>query len=152
MVVVDVTARMVDPVAPLCWRRDNDCRAQEGETLMSVDMSQSAGKDLLGNVLHLMQEMTPRDINALRKLKEHNLMLLEVKITAVSASLGMALDELHLPAETQVLTLLRDNTALFPGQWDRLRVGDILFLLTSVRHEAYIRQVLTSPTPILLAE
>ncbi|MBC7545630.1 MAG: hypothetical protein H7338_23115 [Candidatus Sericytochromatia bacterium] len=119
---------------------------------MPLDIPQSASKDLLGNVLHLMQEMTPRDVNALRKLKEHNLVLLEVKITAVSASLGMTMDDLRLPSETQILTLLRGEKALFPGQWDRLTEGDILFLLINVRHEAYIRQVLTSPTPILLAE
>ncbi len=119
---------------------------------MSVGLPQSMDKDLLGNVMHLMHEMTPRDASALRKLKEHHLVLLEVKITAVSASLGLSLEALHLPAETQVLTLLRDEKALFPGQWDHLREADVLILLTNVRHEAYIRQVLTSPTPILLAE
>jgi hypothetical protein len=41
---------------------------------------------------------------------------------------------------------------VFGDQIGRLHEGDIVFLLTNVRHEAYIRQVLTSPTPILLAE
>ena len=130
----------------------NGCHGHKGETSMSVGLPQSMDKDLLGNVMHLMHEMTPRDASALRKLKEHHLVLLEVKITAVSASLGLSLEALHLPAETQVLTLLRDEKALFPGQWDHLREADVLILLTNVRHEAYIRQVLTSPTPILLAE
>jgi NhaP-type Na+/H+ and K+/H+ antiporter len=119
---------------------------------MSVNVPQAASNELLGNVLHLMQEMTPRDVNALRKLKEHHLVLLEVKITAVAAALGMPMLEIPLPPETQLLTVLRDGRAVFGDQIGRLHEGDIVFLLTNVRHEAYIRQVLTSPTPILLAE
>jgi NhaP-type Na+/H+ and K+/H+ antiporter len=127
-------------------------RGQQGETMMSVNVPQAASNELLGNVLHLMQEMTPRDVNALRKLKEHHLVLLEVKITAVAAALGMPLLEIPLPPETQLLTVLREGKAIFGNQVGRLYENDVVFLLTNVRHEAYIRQVLTSPSPILLAE
>ena len=119
---------------------------------MSVDRAPAASTELLGNVLHLMQEMSPRDVNALRKLKEHHLVLLEVKITAVAAALGMPVDEIPLPPETQLLTVIRGERTLFRDQWDCLQEADHLFLLTNVRHEAYIRQVLTSPSPILFAE
>src|SRR4051812_14601608 len=101
---------------------------------MTVDMSHRAGKDLIDNVLHLMQEMTPRDLDALRKLKQHHLILLEVKITAVAAALGMVPDQLPLPPETQVLTVLRGDAALFPSQFGPLHEGDVVFLLTSIRH------------------
>ena len=82
---------------------------------MSLDLPPSVDKDLLGDMFHLMQEATPRDVNTLRKLKAHQLELLEVKITAVSASLGLSADELRLPPNTQVLALLRDEQALFTG-------------------------------------
>lgn len=108
--------------------------------------------DVLDNVLHLMQEVSPRDVNALRKLKEHHLILLEVKITAVAAALGMPILEIPLPPETQLLTVLRGGEAVFGDRIGRLYENDVLVLLTNVRHEAYIRQVLTSPAPILLAD
>jgi NhaP-type Na+/H+ and K+/H+ antiporter len=119
---------------------------------MSATVPQAASHELLGNVLNMMQEMTPRDVNALRKLKEHHLVLLEVRITAVAAALGMAMPDIHLPPETQLLTVLRDGKATFGDQIDRLIENDVVFLLTNIRHEAYIRQALTSPSPILLSD
>ena len=119
---------------------------------MPGELPNGANNALMGNVLQLMQEMSPRDLDALRTLKQHNLILVEGKITPVAASLGCDILALPLPPETQVLTVLRGEKALFPAQVDTLQEGDVVVMLTSVRHEAYIRQVLTSPNPILYTE
>lgn len=119
---------------------------------MVVEMTPQANSDLLGNVLNLMQDVTPRDIDALRSLKQHHLILLEVKITAVSAALGLLPERLPLPPRTQIMAVLRHDEALMPGQIGPLQENDVVVLLASIRHESYLRQVLTSPTPIWAGE
>ena len=119
---------------------------------MTVEIIHKASKEMLGSFLHWMEEMSPRDISALRRLKEHHLILLEVKITPVAAALGMAPGALPLPSDTQILAIIRKNELLQPGQFSPLQRGDVVILLTNAQHEAYIRQALTSPSPICLLE
>lgn len=99
-----------------------------------------------------MSELTPRDWEALRRLKELRVGLIEVKITPVSAALGLNVDAVPLPAATVVAVVARGDGSLFPPFVGPLQAGDILYLLTDSRHEAYLRQVFTAPNPLWLKE
>lgn len=98
------------------------------------------------------QQLTPRDVDALRRLKELAVSLIEVKITPVSAALGLTIDQVPLPAEAVVAMVARGESGLFPPIQETLQAGDVLYLLTGRQHEAYLRQVFTAPNPLWLAD
>lgn len=99
-----------------------------------------------------MGDLTPRDWEAVRRLKELKVGLLEVKITPVSAALGLDVAEVPLPEATVVALVARGEQALFPPFREPLQAGDVLFLVTDAQHEPYLRQVFTSPNPLWLKE
>ena len=93
----------------------------------------------------ILKEITPRDIGSLKKLKAANVKFIELKVAPQTQAIGKKVSSLDIPAEAVIMAIGRGDYLLFPSNVDELCVNDIIFLLTSNKHEAFLKNLFTAP-------
>ena len=114
-------------------------------------MAISDSKSSSGLFTHLMQvlhDTAPRSIEATRRLSALGVGLLAIKISRLSTVVGLRPEQMPLPLHARIICLGREDEAYYPGEAGELRVGDTVFVLHELGHEAQIREILTSPAPV----
>lgn len=96
-------------------------------------------------MLTILKEVTPRDLGILKKLKAVNVKLIEIKVNPLSEVIGKKVVDLILPKKTVFIAIGRSDYLLFPSQVDEIYINDIIFLLTSSKHEAFLKNLFASP-------
>ena len=96
------------------------------------------------NIFSLSQEFNLKDLDALKKLKKFDFILLDVKITSVSSLLGKKISSVSLTSKTTIMCILRNNDIIFPYDCDVFKEDDIVFLLTVAQNEMDLRMLFTS--------
>lgn len=93
--------------------------------------------------MSLMQTslLSPRDLASLAELKEHGLLLVEVKISRVSAAIGKRLEGVGLPERTQAICVIRAGEAILQLDPVFLQEGDSVYLITD--DETAVRSLFT---------
>jgi NhaP-type Na+/H+ and K+/H+ antiporter len=86
-------------------------------------------------------QLTPRDISSLTVLKEHDLNLVEVKITPVSFAKGQLLSNIRLPEKTRIVAVLRQGRAITELDAVFLEERDSILLVTD--DEKTVRETFT---------
>lgn len=94
--------------------------------------------------LSLSQEINLKDLDALKKLKNFDFILLDVKITPVSSLLEKKILSISLLPKTAIMCILRNKEIIFPSDFDIFKEDDIVFLLTIAQNEMDLRMLFTS--------
>ena len=113
----------------------------------------------IAEILNLEQEqeqdLNPKDIDALKRLKTFDYVILNVKITCVASVLDQKVSSLTLPENTSIICILRDKKVIFPCKFKTFKENDIVFLLTKPENEIELRQLFTficQPSQALLTK
>lgn len=85
--------------------------------------------------------LSPRDMANLSVLRQHGLMLVEVKISRVSAALGQRIELVGLPYKTIPIGVVREGELLTDLVPVFLQEGDAVYLMTD--DETAVRSLFT---------
>lgn len=95
----------------------------------------------------LQEEIALGDLVTLLKLRKGDLALVEMTVKEECGAIGQQIKDLGLPANTVLVTLIRDNEVLVPRGETRIEVGDDILAVTSPEHEAALAKCLGVPSP-----
>lgn len=77
-----------------------------------------------------MIELSPRDLNNVKLLKQCGLSMVEVKISQVSFAKGMLLSNVPLPENTRVVCVIRAERPIVELEAVFLEERDLVYLIT----------------------
>ncbi|MHB8160475.1 MAG: potassium channel family protein [Thermoleophilia bacterium] len=122
---------------PKSIARVNNPENQEAFDVLGVRPTVSATNSLLSLIEH---EMPAHKLVHLLNLKKENLEIVEVMVEEGSPLALKRIEEISLPAEVLLISILRDNKALIPQGSTELRAGDqILAILEPGREDELTR-------------
>jgi len=90
-------------------------------------------------MLTILKEVTPRDIGILKKLKAVNVKLMDIKVNPLSEVIGKKISDLNFQKESLIIAIGRNDYIFFPSELDEIYTNDIIFLITSNKYEAFLK-------------
>jgi len=83
----------------------------------------------------LQEEVALGDLVTLLKIRKGDLALVELTLKEECAAVGKLLSEVDLPADTVLVTIIRDNEVIIPRGATRLELGDDVLAVTKTENE-----------------
>ena len=105
---------------------------------MGVDIAVSHAT-MLARVIH--EELSMGDLVPLLKLNGGQISLAEVTVTPLSHAIGSRVDQLKLPEECVLATLLRNGQILIPRGQLQLQAGDKIIALVRTEQQAELVRI-----------
>lgn len=85
------------------------------------------------------------DVVTLFKSRSGEVALVELTLSEESVAAGRQIDELALPSDSVVVTIIRDEQVLAPEADIRLKAGDQILVMTSTASEPKLAEILGNP-------
>lgn len=90
----------------------------------------------------LQEEVSLGDLVTLLKMRKGDVALVELTLTDDCKGIGQEVKDLKLPPDAVLVTIIRDNEVLIPKGSTKLRVGDEILAVTSVKSESTLAKCL----------
>jgi trk system potassium uptake protein TrkA len=108
------------------------------------------GVDVAISQVHLTAKVIEEEIGlgelvTLLKLNRGEAALVEVRLPDVAPSLGKAIRELQLPADTVIVSVMRSGKLVIPRGDTTLLAGDEVLAVSTVKAEPALKQALLGP-------
>lgn len=105
------------------------------------------GVDVAVSATHIIaklieEEATIGDLVTLLKLKSGNVALVEARINPASALIGKEINQIDLPPDCVVVSIIRGENIVFPKGQSIIEEGDEILVLTSVASEKKLSELL----------
>ncbi len=123
---------------PRTISRVNDPRNEKLFHKLGIDATVSSTK-IIYNLIE--QEVGGGEIIPLAALNRGNIEIVEIEISKTSPVAGRNIKSLPLPAETLIISVIRDDHALLPTGDTVLTIGDSVVALVNATHEPDLRRV-----------
>ena len=128
---------------PKVIARVNDPRNEPHFDLLGISPTVSATSMVLALVEH---EVPQHELVHLLELRKENLEIVEVEIVRGSKADGKRIEELRLPEETRLISVMREGQAEIAVGATELRAGDQVLAILKPGREDELRQVLLKPS------
>jgi len=128
---------------PKVVARVNDPRNHELFDLLSISPTVSATSMVMALIEH---EVPEHELVHLLELRKENLEIVEVEVVRGSKADGKLIEELSLPEETRLISVMRDGQAEIAVGATELRAGDQVLAVLKPGREDELRQVLLKPS------
>ena len=128
---------------PKVVARVNDPRNHELFDLLEISPTVSATSMVMALIEH---EVPEHELVHLLELRKENLEIVEVEIVRGSKVDGKRIEELSLPQETRLISVMRDGQAEIAVGATELRAGDQVLAILKPGREGELRQVLLKPS------
>ena len=106
-----------------------------------VDVGVSS-PDIIARIID--EEVTLGEVITLMKLRASDIGLVEITLPAAARAVGKRLSELDLPAETVIVTVVREDAMLIPEGDTLLQVNDRVLAITNVNNQRALEEILGS--------
>ena len=108
------------------------------------------GVDVAISQVHLTAKVIEEEIGlgelvTLLKLNRGEAALVEMRLPEGSPALGKAIRELQLPADTVIVSIIRDGKLVIPRGDTSLQVGDEVLAVSTVKSEPALKEALVGP-------
>ena len=108
------------------------------------------GVDVAISQVHLTAKVIEEEIGlgelvTLLKLNRGEAALVEMRLPEGSPALGKAIRELQLPADTVIVSIIRDGKLVIPRGDTGLQVGDEVLAVSTVKAEPALKNALVGP-------
>ncbi len=108
------------------------------------------GVDVAISQVHLTAKVIEEEIGlgelvTLLKLNRGEAALVEMRLPEGSPALGKAIRELQLPADTVIVSIIRDGKLVIPRGDTSLQVGDEVLAVSTVKAEPALKNALVGP-------
>jgi len=120
--------------------RVNNPRNEEIFNLLGVDASVS-GTRLIYSMIE--QEVETGEVVPLTALMRGEIEIVEAELSDRSPVVGKALKDIHLPGDSVMAAIIRNNHIVLPSGTTELEAGDCVITLTRPGDEASLRNTLT---------
>jgi trk system potassium uptake protein TrkA len=124
---------------PKVVARVNDPRNHELFDLLEISPTVSATSMVMALIEH---EVPEHELVHLLELRKENLEIVEVEVDRGSKAEGKRIEELSLPQETRLISVMRDGQAEIAVGATELRAGDQVLAILKPGREDELRQVL----------
>jgi trk system potassium uptake protein len=128
---------------PKVIARVNDPRNHELFDLLEISPTVSATSMVMALIEH---EVPEHELVHLLELRKENLEIVEVEIVRGSKADGKQIEELSLPQDTRLISVMRDGQAEIAVGATELRAGDQVLAVLKPGREDELRQVLLKPS------
>jgi trk system potassium uptake protein len=128
---------------PKVIARVNDPRNHELFDLLEISPTVSATSMVMALIEH---EVPEHELVHLLELRKENLEIVEVEIVRGSKVDGKRVEELSLPQDTRLISVMRDGQAEIAVGATELRAGDQVLAILKPGREDELRQVLLKPS------
>jgi trk system potassium uptake protein len=128
---------------PKVIARVNDPRNHELFDLLEISPTVSATSMVMALIEH---EVPEHELVHLLELRKENLEIVEVEIVRGSKVDGKRVEELSLPQDTRLISVMRDGQAEIAVGATELRAGDQVLAILKPGREGELRQVLLKPS------
>ena len=128
---------------PKVVARVNDPRNHELFDLLEIAPTVSATSMVMALIEH---EVPEHELVHLLELRKENLEIVEVEIVRGSKADGKRIEELRLPEETRLISVMREGQAEIAVGATELRAGDQVLAILKPGREDELRQVLLKPS------
>lgn len=118
--------------------RVNDPKNEELFKQLGIDQTVSSTR-IIFNLLE--QQIETGQVIPLAALKKGEIEVVEANITTGSSVIGMRINELNLPEETLVISIIRDDHAIIPHSDTRLHDGDSVIAMIKAEQEKDLRAI-----------
>lgn len=143
--VITSLARFEFNVPRIIARVNNPKNAWLFTKEMGVDVALNQA-DILAHLV--AEEMSLGDMMTLLKLKRGEYSLVEEKVYPTADACGKTLQEIHLPAECNIVAIIRNHKLLIPHGSTILEAHDEVLALVHTSHLADLAGLLAPPRPI----
>jgi len=123
---------------PRTIARVNDPRNETLFHRFGVDATVSSTK-IIYNLIE--QEIETNEVIPLAALRRGNIEIVEVEIGAKSPVLGREIQQLALPADALIISLIRQDHAVIPSADSQFELGDSVIALVNADKEHELREV-----------
>ena len=108
------------------------------------------GVDVAISQVHLTAKVIEEEIGlgelvTLLKLNRGEAALVELRLPEGSPALGKAIRDLQLPADTVIVSIIRDGKLVIPRGDTSLQVGDEVLAVSTVKAEPALKEALVGP-------
>jgi len=124
---------------PRTLARVNNPRNEEVFELLGVDATVSSTRIIYSLI---EQEVETGEVIPLTALKRGEIEIVEADLTPQSPVVARALKDIHLPGDTVVAAIIRDQHIVLPSGTTTLEIGDCVIALTRPADEAALRALL----------
>jgi trk system potassium uptake protein len=128
---------------PKVIARVNDPRNHGLFDLLGISPTVSATSMVMALIEH---EVPEHELVHLLELRKENLEIVEVEIVRGSKADGKQIEELSLPQDTRLISVMRDGQAEIAVGATELRAGDQVLAVLKPGREDELRQVLLKPS------
>jgi trk system potassium uptake protein len=128
---------------PKVVARVNDPRNHELFDLLGISPTVSATSMVMALIEH---EVPEHELVHLLELRKENLEIVEVEVVRGAKADGKRIEELSLPEETRLISVMRDGQAEIAVGATELRAGDQVLAVLKPGRENELRQVLLKPS------
>jgi trk system potassium uptake protein TrkA len=109
------------------------------------------GVDVAISQVHLTSKVIEEEIGmgelvTLLKLNRGQAALVEVRLPETSSCRGKTIRDLNLPADSVIVSIIRDGKLIIPRGDTDMRTGDEILAVCSVAAEMKLKELLTGPT------
>jgi len=118
--------------------RVNDPKNEELFKQLGIDQTVSSTR-IIFNLLE--QQIEPGQVIPLAALKRGEIEVVEANITAGSSVVGLKINELKLPENALVISIIRDDHAIIPHSDTRLHDGDSVIAMIKADQEKDLRAI-----------
>lgn len=118
--------------------RVNDPKNEELFKQLGIDQTVSSTR-IIFNLLE--QQIEPGQVIPLAALKRGEIEVVEADITAGSPVVGMKINELRLPENALVISIIRDDHAIIPHPDTKLHDGDSVIAMIKSEQEKDLRAI-----------
>ncbi len=108
------------------------------------------GVDVAISQVHLTAKVIEEEIGlgelvTLLKLNRGEAALVEMRLPNTAPGLGKAIRDLQLPADTVIVSIIRDGKLVIPRGDTTMQVGDEILAVSTVKAEAALKNALVGP-------
>lgn len=89
----------------------------------------------------LEQQIEPGEIIPLGALKNGNIEIVAINVSERSPVLGQTIQDLQLPGNALIISVVRNENAMIPQRDTRFENGDSVLAMVAAREESQIRQI-----------
>lgn len=123
---------------PRTIARINDPRNERLFHALGIDATVNSTK-IIYNLIE--QEIETGEVIPLAALKRGNIEIVEVEISAKSPVLNKAIQQLKLPGDSLIISLIRQDHGMIPAADTRFEVGDSVIALVRADLEPELREI-----------
>jgi trk system potassium uptake protein TrkA len=122
--------------------RVNDLRNQQHFDLLGIAPTVSATASIMALIEH---ELPAHTLVRMLELRKENLEIVEVELDQNSPGVGRRVQDLAMPPQTRLISVMRDGKAEIAVGSTELRAGDQVLAILQPGREGELREVLLAP-------